>query len=93
MAAATPPVVLSRLSEQAAMQLSCILEVFDLVISFVPVLDLEAIGKGEYVMGNASIQTMHSPDNGPTVVSFLRGPFGISEQNTCSSRRGTLARL
>jgi hypothetical protein len=32
MAAATPLVVLSRLGEQAAMQLSCILEVFDLVV-------------------------------------------------------------
>ena len=40
---------------------------------FVPVLDLEAIGNGEYVMDKASIQTMHSPDNSPTVASFLRG--------------------
>ena len=28
---------------------------------FVPVSDLEAIKKGEYVMDNASIQTIHSP--------------------------------
>ena len=44
MAAATPPVVLNRLGEQAAMQLSCILEVFDWLL-FVPVLDLEMIEK------------------------------------------------
>ena len=44
MAAATPPVVSSRLGEQAAMQLSCILEVFDWLL-FVPVLDLEMIEK------------------------------------------------
>ena len=55
MAAATPPVVSSRLGEQAAMEWSCILEVFVLFV-FVPVLDLEAVGNGEDVMDNASIQ-------------------------------------
>ena len=60
MAAATPPVVSSRLGEQAAMEWSCILEVCVLFV-FVPVLGLEAVGNGEYVIDNARTQTMYLP--------------------------------
>ena len=60
MAAATPPVVSSRLGEQAAMEWSCILEVYVLFV-FVPVLGLEAVGNGEYVIDNARTQTMYLP--------------------------------
>jgi len=56
MAAATPPVVSSRLGEQAAMEWSCILEVFLFYSYLSPCWTLKQLENGEYVMDNASIQ-------------------------------------
>ena len=74
MAAATPPVVSRRLGEQAAMEWSCILEVFVLFV-FVPVLDLEAVGNGEYVMDKTRMQTIYLPGQGvlTATVTWPRG--------------------